>query len=69
MTVDRLRWLTVGLLASAGAGLLSLTSVLNVAFASEAVADAGVESGTALIMGFSGEPIPSPGLIEAGNSR
>ena len=48
-SVGRFRWLVVGLLASAGASLLTLTSMLNAAFAF------GDEEGSiALIMGGTG---------------
>ncbi len=53
MAGRRLRWLVAGMLASGGAGLLTLTSSMNAAFAYGA-------ADTALIMGGSFNPEPDP---------
>jgi hypothetical protein len=54
-----LRWLGFGLLATAGAGLLALTSMMNSAFA--------FGDDTALVMGPSGFPVPPPTYLDAVN--
>lgn len=69
MTSRKLRWLTVGLLSSAGAGLLSLTSITSSPVAS---ADAPTPPGNppfpdssvsyVELMGGSGTPIPQEGF-------
>ncbi len=56
MARQRLRWLVAGTLASGGAGLLTLTAMMNSAFAFGA-------SGTALIMGGTGNPTPDPTYV------
>ncbi|HYB34428.1 MAG TPA: hypothetical protein VEF72_00570, partial [Mycobacterium sp.] len=57
MTGRRFRWLGFGLLASAGAGLLALTSAMTpaVAFGDD----------TAWVMGGSGLPIPPASYVNA----
>jgi hypothetical protein len=59
MPVRRIRWLAFALLASAGAGLLALTSMMNCAFA--------FGDDTALVMGPSGFPVPPPTYLDAVN--
>jgi hypothetical protein len=54
----RFRWLGAGLLASGGAGLLTLTSMMNAAFAF------GVDD-PALIMGGTGNPEPDLGYVDS----
>ena len=53
------RWLGLGVAASAGAALLSLTSVLRAAFA--------FGDDTALVLGPSGFPVPPPTYVDAVN--
>ena len=52
MPVRKIRWLGLALLASTGAGLLALTSILHSAFA--------FADHTALVMGPSGFPVRRP---------
>jgi PE-PPE domain len=60
MPGQKLRWLTAALFASAGAGMLSLTSMMNPAFAfGEPDPDIG------LFVGASGTPIPGPDYVGA----
>jgi hypothetical protein len=68
MPGQKLRWLTAGLFASAGAGILSLTSIMNSAFAFGDASDAVVEpSGIGLVMGGSGLPIPTSPYVAGAN--
>jgi hypothetical protein len=69
MSSRKLRWLTVGLFASASAGLLAITSVMNSAFAygEPAIAADAADPATALIMGPSGIPVPPPTYVDAVN--
>jgi hypothetical protein len=53
----KVRWLGCALLATSGAGLLALTSMLNSAFA--------FGDDTALGMGPSGFPVPPPTYLDA----
>lgn len=55
MTRRGFRWLGVGLLAGAGAGLLEVASALNPAFA--------LADDTALIMGYAGTPDPDQSYV------
>jgi hypothetical protein len=57
MAGRRLRWLVAGMLASGGAGLLTLTSSMNAAFAYGS-------DGTALIMGGAFNPGPNPLYVQ-----
>jgi hypothetical protein len=57
MTHRRFRWLSVGLAASGGAGLLALTSMMNSAFAY------GDDSVIGLVMGGTGNPTPGSGYV------
>jgi PE-PPE domain len=59
MSVRKIRWLGFALLASAGAGLLALTSMMNSAFA--------FGDDTALVMGPSGFPVPPTAYVDAVN--
>lgn len=59
MSQRRFRWLGFGLVATAGAGVLALTSMMNSAFAY------GDDVG--LAMGGSGLPIPGPDYVGAAN--
>jgi hypothetical protein len=59
MSVRKIRWLGLALLASTGAGLLALTSTMNSAFA--------FGDDTALVMGPSGFPVPPPTYLDAVN--
>ncbi|HZE15530.1 MAG TPA: PE-PPE domain-containing protein, partial [Mycobacterium sp.] len=69
MSSRKLRWLTAGLFASASAGLLAITSVMNSAFAygEPAIAADAADPATALIMGTSGIPVPPPTYVDAVN--
>ena len=55
----RMRWLGISLLATGGAGLLALTSILHSAFA--------FGDDTALVMGPSGFPVPPTTYVDAVN--
>ena len=59
MSVRKIRWLGLALLASTGAGLLALTSILHSAFA--------FGDDTALVMGPSGFPVPPMTYVDAVN--
>ena len=68
MSSRKLRWLTVGLFASAGAGVLSLTSIMNSAYAygdAGMVGTAAADPNIGLVMGASGLPIPGALYVEA----
>lgn len=67
MSSRNLRWLGFGLLVSAGAGLLTLTSVINASYALAQTADAAAEETIGLVMGPSGDPIPGPEYVEVAN--
>lgn len=57
MTSRKRRWFGLGLVATAGAGLLSLSAMMNSAFAHA--------DDTGLVMGGSGLPIPGPNYVGA----
>ena len=57
MSVRKIRWLGLALLATTGAGLLALTSMMNPAFA--------FGDDTALVMGPSGFPVPPTTYVDA----
>jgi PE-PPE domain len=59
MSGRKLSWLGFGLLATAGASLMGLTSVMHAAFA--------YGDDTALVMGGSGIPVPPPIYVDAAN--
>jgi hypothetical protein len=62
------RWLGFGLLATAGAGLLALTSVLNASYAFGETPDtASADPTIGLVMGPSGDPIPGPEYVDVAN--
>ncbi|MBV8863656.1 MAG: PE-PPE domain-containing protein, partial [Mycobacterium sp.] len=63
MTGGRLRWLTSGLLAGAGAGVLSLTSIMHSAYAFGDTPDPDI----GLVMGGSGLPIPTEPYVLGAN--
>jgi hypothetical protein len=65
MSDRKLRWLTVGLFSSAGAGLLALTSMMNSAFAYGEVPLDPADPTIGLVMGGSELPIPGPGYVAA----
>jgi hypothetical protein len=56
MTGNRLRWLGFGLVASAGAGLLAMTSTMHAPYASA--------DDTAYVIGGSGTPIPDQNFVD-----
>jgi PE-PPE domain len=60
MSDRKLRWLGLGLVATAGAGVVGLTAMMNPAFAH--ADDIG------LVIGGSGTPIPGPVYVEAANN-
>jgi hypothetical protein len=61
MSSRRLRWLGLGLVATAGAGVLGLSAMLNPTVAYADGEDIG------LVIGGSGIPIPGPEYVEAAN--
>jgi len=66
MTGQRLRWLTAGMLASAGAGVLSLTAMTNSAAAYGDVSPDPADPATiGLVIGPSGVPIPGSEYVQA----
>jgi hypothetical protein len=68
MSVSKIRWLTAGMLASAGAGMLSLTAVMNSAFAFGDTITPDITAVTpdiGLVMGGTGLPQPGAGYVEA----
>jgi hypothetical protein len=63
------RWLVLGMLASSGVGLLTLTAVMTPAFAygdAPEVTDAA--PGIGLVMGGTGEPIPGAAYVDVVNA-
>ena len=69
MSGRRSRFLGFALLASAGAGLMALTSMINSAFAFGATPDVtDPVPPTTEVMGGSGAPIPPPGYVDAVNN-
>jgi len=68
MTGQRLRWLTAGMLASAGAGVLSLTATMNSAAAYGDVSPDPADPATiGLVIGPSGVPIPGSEYVQVAN--
>jgi hypothetical protein len=66
MTGQRLRWLIAGMLASAGAGVLSLTAMTNSALAhADVSADPADPATIGLVIGPSGVPIPGSEYLQA----
>ncbi len=71
MSERKLRWLTAGLFASAGAGMLSMTAIMNSAFAfGDTTPDISPDitvtpPDIALVMGGTGLPQPGEGYVEA----
>jgi hypothetical protein len=63
MSSRKLRWLGFGLVATAGAGVLGLTAMMNPAFAHADGEDIG------LVIGASGVPIPGSLYVEAANHQ
>jgi PE-PPE domain len=65
-----LRWVVLGMFASAGAGLLTLSSVMTPAFAyGDAPEVTDLTSGSiGLVMGGSGEPIPGTEYVDEANA-
>jgi PE-PPE domain len=59
MSDRKLRWLGLGLVATAGAGVLGLSAMMNPAFAHADDSDIG------LVMGGSDLPVPGPDYVEA----
>ena len=57
MSGRKSRWLGFGLVATAGAGVLGLSAMMNPAFASA--------DNIGLVIGGSADPIPGPGYVEA----
>jgi PE-PPE domain len=58
MSGRKLRWLTAGMFATASAGMLSMTAIMNPAFAFGDAGDIG------LVIGGTGDPNPGPGYVE-----
>jgi len=67
MSNTKLRWLGLGLVSTAGAGVLSLTAIMNSAFAYGDAADPD-PSVVGLVMGGSGTPIPGTDYVEQANN-
>ncbi|MGH3563871.1 MAG: PE-PPE domain-containing protein, partial [Mycobacterium sp.] len=69
MTGRGFRWLGSGLVASAGAGVLAVTSMMNPVFAyADTVGDAADPTAIGLVMGGSGDPIPGTEYVDIANS-
>ncbi len=62
MSDRKLRWLGLGLVATAGAGIVGVSAMMNPASAHADGEDIG------LVIGGSGTPIPGPGYVEAANN-
>ncbi len=67
MSGRKLRWLTAGLFASGGAGLLTLTAMMNSAYAFGETPDLVGPAGIGLVMGGSGLPIPTEPYVLGAN--
>jgi PE-PPE domain len=67
MSNSKLRWLGLGLVTTAGTGVLALTAMMNSAFAYGDPADPD-PSTVGLVMGGSGTPIPGMGYVEQANN-
>ncbi len=66
MSHRKLRWLGLGLVTTAGAGVLSLTSIMHAAYAFGDAGDAAAAGpDIGLFVGASGLPIPGPDYVEA----
>jgi PE-PPE domain len=63
MSDRKLRWLGLGLAATAGAGVVGLSAMM-----SPAVARADDLTDIGLVIGGSADPIPGPGYVDAANS-
>ncbi len=71
MSGRNLRWLGLGLVATAGAGVLALTAMMNSAFAygdAAVTAAADPDPTIGLVMGGSGTPIPGSDYVGAAQS-
>jgi PE-PPE domain len=67
MSGRTLRWLGLGLLSTAGAGVMVLTGMMNSAFAYGDVPPDPAET-IGLVMGGSGQPIPGSDVVEAADT-
>ncbi len=68
MSGRKLRWLTAGLFATGGAGLLTLTAMMNSAYAFGETPDAAAaDPAVGLVMGGSGLPIPTEPYVLGAN--
>lgn len=70
MAVRKLRWLGLGLVATAGAGVMALTATMNPVLAYGEVPAGSADSSIGLVMGGSGAPLPAfdlPGYVQAAN--
>jgi PE-PPE domain-containing protein len=65
MPGQKLRWFTAGMFASAGAGMLSLTSMMNPAFAFAVPDVPPPPPDIGVFVGASGTPIPGPDYVGA----
>src|ERR1700757_1098935 len=63
MSSGKLRWLGLGLVATASAGVLGLTAMMNPTYAHADGEDIG------LVIGASGVPIPGSLYVEAANHQ
>jgi hypothetical protein len=64
MSGRKLRWLAAGMFATAGAGMLSMTAIVNSAFA---FGDTPDPTDIGLVLGASGLPIPTAPYVDAAN--
>src|ERR1700734_4033364 len=66
MSDRKLRWLGLGLVATAGAGVVGLSAMMNPAFAyADTLPDLPDPTNIGLVIGGSADPIPGPGYVEA----
>jgi PE-PPE domain len=70
MSGSKLRWVGLGLVTTAGTGVLALTAMMNSAFAyGEVPPDLADPTSTiGLVIGGSGDPIPGSGYVGAANN-
>jgi PE-PPE domain len=67
MSSSKLRWFGLGLVTTAGTGVLALTAMMNSAFAYGEVPPDPTPPDIGLVMGGSGDPIPGSGYVGAAN--
>jgi hypothetical protein len=67
MSGRKLRWLAAGMFATAGAGMLSMTAIMNSAFAFGDTPLLPDPTDIGLVLGASGLPIPTAPYVDAAN--